>query len=370
MEETSTTTAPAPTAEEADRAARTSRRSFLGTAAGLTGVALATGAWRPAGEPRTESPIRSYSAGHFALELDKNNEGFVRSVDGGAIRAEVIAEEPRADYYVKKHIGPPKYEDFELDIDFAMSKDVYQWINGAWTGTLLRKSGAIVAADYNMNAVSRREFQDALLVETAIPACDGGSKDPSYITLRFAPELIEKKPASGKLSGITATKGAQKTWLPSNFRLDITKINTTKVSKIDAFTVKQTVTTDDVGESRDYEREPGKVEFGNLVVSVAETGAADWENWFKDFVIAGRNEDANERPATLSFLSSNLQNVLAHIHFLNMGIFRLEYAPAESNTDTIRRLKAHLYYERAEFHIGPIETGPGDPGACLTCTPP
>lgn len=350
MEDTTVLTR-APAEEEPAEGARSSRRSFLGTAAGLTGVALAAGAWRPANDPRSESPIsKTVTASKFALELDGSTQGFVKAVAGGAIFADVITESG-ATYYRKKHIGTPKYEDFELQIDLSMSKVVYQWINDSWTGNAQSKSGAIVAADFNLNPISRREFKNALIAEVTIPACDASSKDAAYMTLRLDPESIQKTPASGKLGGSQTSKQTQ--WLSSNFRFDIQTIDATKVSKIDEFSVKQTATG---------------LEFGNLVVTMPEssTGTGDWSKWFEDFVVKQNSGDDQEKPATLSFLSSSLKDVLAHIHFFNVGIFRLEETPQLSNADTIKKVMAHLYYERAEFHIGG-ESGPGGPPVCLVC---
>ena len=54
--------------------------------------------------------------------------------------------------------------------------------------------------------------------------------------------------------------------------------------------------TDDLGETRDYETEPGKLEFPNLEVllSAADAGVR-WKTWFDDFVLKGNNADAAER---------------------------------------------------------------------------
>ena len=361
MEDTSVTRAPE--GEGPGRAARTSRRSFIGTAAGLTGAALAAGAWRPAGDPREGSPSRSYTAGSFALELNGTVAGFVRKAQGGNISADV-ATMSSGSYYRAKHITNVRYEDFELDIDLSLAASVYQWINGSWTGGAPRRDGAIVVADQSLNALSRREFKEALITETRIPACDAASKDASAITLRFAVERSEKKAASGKVSGNLGTK--QKMWSPANFRFDIQGINATKVSKIDAFSVKQSVTESSTGELRDYDKTPGQLEYGDLVVTMSETGAADWTKWFDDFVIKGNASDSDEKPATLSFLSPDLKDVLAHIHFWNVGIYSLADAPASAG-DMLRKVIARLYYERAEFHFGPWETGPGGDPVCLKC---
>jgi len=323
----------------------TSRARFLGGAAVLAGMAAGAGAFAREGK---SADGRSYVSGNFMLDLDGAKSGFLKSVDGGGIKADVIQEPPGESYYSKKHIGNPKYEEFEIAIGAAMSKAVYDWISTSWQGNHTRKSGSIIAADFQLNAVAQRDFFNALLTETTIPSADAGSKDPAYMTLKFAPELTRKgKPSGGKLSG--PGKGEQKLWLPSNFRLTIDKVDCSKVSKIDSFTIKQSVASDDVGEQRDYLKEPGKLEFPNLTITVAETGLDDWERWHEDFVINGNNGQESEKNGSLVFLSSNRADELFEIRFFNLGIFSLSQDKAEANADTIKRWKAELYCERMEF---------------------
>ena len=51
---------------------------------------------------------RRYEAGNFFFELDGVKCGFIKSVEGGGVSAEVINEPVGPNYYVKKHIGQPK----------------------------------------------------------------------------------------------------------------------------------------------------------------------------------------------------------------------------------------------------------------------
>ena len=48
------------------------------------------------------------------MYLDGKEAGFVKAVDGGAIPAEVIHEPSGSSFFVKKHIGAPKYEELML----------------------------------------------------------------------------------------------------------------------------------------------------------------------------------------------------------------------------------------------------------------
>jgi phage tail-like protein len=332
----------------------TSRRRFLGAAAGATGVALAATVWN--GTP-AQAGERSYVSGSFFFNLDGVKTGFIKSIDGGAISADVITEAVGTSSFAKKHIGTPKYEDFALQIGFSMSKAVYDWIAASWQMNYQRKNGSIVAADFAHDAKAEREFFNALITETGIPACDAGSKDPSFLTVKFAPEFVRTKPASGKIQFETSKDAQQKLWLPQNFKLEIDGLDCTRVNKVDAFTVKQSVSTDSIGGARDYLKEPGALEFPNLKVTLPVSAGQTWFDWFSDFVVSGNNGEDNEKSGRLVFLSPNRQTELLEIKFFNLGIFKLTDDTWRSTDDQIARLTAELYCERMEFRVGPPVIG-------------
>lgn len=294
---------------------------------------------------------RSFVSGNFALALDNVNCGFVKSVAGGGISAVVINEPAGPDYLVKKHIGQPRYEDFSMEIGFSMTKGIYDWIAASWSGNYLRKTGTLTACDYEMKPTSEREFVNALITETTIPACDGASKEPAYLTVKFAPEYT-RKVAPGTSRPAADNKVEQKMWLPANFVLQIDGLDCRGVTKVDSFTVKQTAVTDDIGDARDYAKEPGKLDFPNLRITLTENSAAAWEKWHEDFVIIGNNDEGFEKNGCLIFLSPNRKNEIARIELKNLGIFKLDQMKGEANADHVRRVTVELYCEKMVFSYG------------------
>jgi len=97
----------------------------------------------------------------------------------------------------------------------------------------------------------------------------------------------------------------------------------------------------------------GALEFPNLRIELAASSAETWRAWFSTFVIAGNSTTANEKSGSLSFLTPNLASVLATISFQNLGIFRLEAAPAAASGE-VSRLVADLYCERMDLAIGSL----------------
>jgi hypothetical protein len=236
---------------------------------------------------------RSFTAASFGLVLDGAHCGFVRSAEGGEAAADVIAELASADRFIHKHLGSLKYEDIILQIDLSMAPEVYAWIADSWNGAFERKNGAIVVYDAEFKARSQLEFFNALVVETAIPAMDGSSKDACFMTLKLAPEYTRISIRSDKAATqIDMVK--QKQWLPSNFRLDIDGLDCSKVSQIDSFAIRQS-RVDPIGERRDNELEPTSLEFPNLRIALAESGAQSWIDWYEDFVLKGNNGEDREK---------------------------------------------------------------------------
>ena len=301
---------------------------------------------------------RSYVSGNYVLTLDGVNCGFLKSVDGGTIFAEVIKEPPGPSHFVKKHIGQPKYEEFEVHVGFNADKALYDWIAQSWAMKYQRKSGSIVAMDFQLNAKSQRQFTSALITETTIPALDGSSKEPAYLTIKFAPETIRTLKSADKPAGDYG-KSEQKMFLPSNFKLEIDGIDCSKVNRIEPLTVKQTTVTNDIGEARDAQKEPGKLEFPNLKITVAEVAAESFLAWHEDFVIKGNNGEKNEKNGSLTLLTPNRKEVLARIKFFNLGIFRVQPQKTEANADAIKRVEVEMYVERMEFEVMPAGSGTG-----------
>src|SRR4029079_1541286 len=106
---------------------------------------------------------RSYVAGNFALELDGVNNGFVRSIEGGDLAADVVSFTEGTDNFERKHIANFKYEDFTMQIGQSMGRPVYDWISDTFDKKYSRKNGAIIAADFNYKTRQRADFMDALI---------------------------------------------------------------------------------------------------------------------------------------------------------------------------------------------------------------
>jgi tail tube protein gp19 len=273
------------------------------------------------------------SVGRFHLELGGKPCGFVDSVEGGGVAAEVVTEGPGAEHYLKKHLGKTSPEPIELTLGLAMAPAVYGWLADAWNGKRTPRDGRIVFVDATFKATQEIEFRGAVVASVTFPKLDAASKDPGRFTVMLEPEETSTRKASETLKGATSTKTKQ--WIASNFRVDVDGLDGKQVAKVDSFTVATT------GEPIDF---PG------LRVSIAESGAGTWRAWHEEFVVKGHNE-GSEKSGALVLLDPTLKDEIGRVALAGVGIHRLAREKAEANVDAVARVVAELYCERMELAL-------------------
>jgi phage tail-like protein len=309
--------------------------------AGLEAVRGATGTTKTA-DAAVQADARTFVAGHFALELAGAPAGFLQSVEGGDATADVVVEKGEEGCFAGKHIANVRYEQIALECGLGMSAAFYEWLQSTLQCRFSRKDGAIIAADFNFKELTRLSFTEGLITEFGMPALDAASKDVARMTVSISPERTQRMKGSGNTVTPCGPTKAQKKWLASNFRLTIDGLDCTKVNKVDAFTIKQGVTPDNVG-----------VEVPNLVITLAESSGQSFYDWHEDFVIKGNNGPESERKGMLEYLSPNLADALFTINFQHLGIFKLAPDKVEAGNEQVRRLKCEMYCEDVVFTVGP-----------------
>ena len=291
-------------------------------------------------------PGRRSESGNLFLTLEGVKCGPVRSAEGGFVTADVVVSQPAAGDFANKHISTVRYEPFVVAVGFSNAAPVYDWVADTWKNKFQRKSGSLVFTDYKLEAKGEREFKDALLTEASFPALDAASKEQGFLTLKFRADLVKQKTASGKQDAAAAKA---KEWLRSNFRLQIDGLDCTKVTKIEALSVKSKVKEDQVGPLKESQLEPTTLEFPNLEITLNEVSSKTWFDWVEDFVIKGNNDDSNERSGTIQLLSADAKTELARIKLFGLGIYQLQTL----STAKVSSVKAELYCRRMELVVKP-----------------
>jgi len=305
---------------------------------------------------------RAYGISKYYIELQHTFAGFVKNLSGGDATADVVLEKLGSDHLTKKHLGNVKYEEVSFQCGTGMSKELYNWINTGFNQTSHnrgREDGAIVFQDYDGGEQSRLTWHNGLITELGMPPLDASSKDACNMTIKFKPEITRKTWAAAGKFTVPQDAAKQKKWLPANFRLRIDGCENgcRKVNKIDGLTVKQVTAENSVGEQRDYQQEPVRVEIPNLVITLPESHADEFYAWHENFVIKGNNGEDQEKGGTLEYLTPNLTDApLFTLHFFHLGVFKVTADKNEASGDPIRRLKVEMYCEdiRFDFNGGAV----------------
>lgn len=190
-------------------------------------------------------------------------------------------------------------------VGFYGNSGIMQWLEKSVGGSVksdwvtntcaIRKSGLATGIGYvGLNPV-----------EITFPACDADSKDPAGIQIACSAQDRMKIPVPDevKLKAAYNTAKKQKAWLCSNFRLRIGDLPCSRVNKVDAFTVKQSVADLDGDGVLDVFYLPDELSF-TLPMADAAPFQAAYQATYDDKPI--------EYPATLDYLDED-GNVLASI---------------------------------------------------------
>jgi hypothetical protein len=223
-------------------------------------------------------------------------------------------------------------------------------ISSILRGTNNPRNGSITTLDFDYKPVTQIDFTGALLTEVTVPALDASSKDSAYLTLKLLPESARSKKPSGE--AVKAAGAKEKAALIANFKFELDGVDGTRVSKIDSFTIKQIIASDDIGIFRENTKHPIRREIPNLKVTFSDASRPSWQQWADDWFINGKHSESDERSGSITFLSSDMKTPLLRIKLSHVGLVRLGSEKMEASAEQIRRSQADLYVEKIEFDLG------------------
>jgi phage tail-like protein len=300
---------------------------------------------------------RTYAGGNFTLELDGLDAGLLTSAEGGGFKSEPIGEQVGGENLVTRYPGRQRFEEITVQVGGAMSPDFWKWVSDSIAGKPSRKNGAIVSRDYDSNERSRRTFYDALIAEIQFPELDAKSKGPKILTVKIAPERIafDERGGPKPSSGPGGAMRTQKRTTPINFRLRLDGLEeqaAKRVSKIEAFSVKQQIIANPMGGLLYERKEPGRIEFPTLSLHLPELDAGPWMKWWEQFVGKGEHVQKNERTGSIAYLNSDLTQTIINVDLYGVGITGVTFAKMEAAGDVVRTVKVDLYVESLRVEAG------------------
>lgn len=302
---------------------------------------------------------RSYSAAHFVLELDGNNAvGVIRSVDGGGVKSEIMTYQMGNNHALWRQIGKPKYEDLKLEFGMSMSKEFYAWIESFFGGTIVRRTGSILAGDFYFQERARRDFSEALISEITFPKLDGSDKNPCYMTATIVPETLRFKKGSNRSLETAVGKMTQKLWTSANFAFQIDGFRDAcrRVTKIDSFTIKQQIHEYHAGHLRDPIRVPGILEFPNLSFSLPESDAQPFIKHYTKYGIEGALQPATRHTGSIT-CNDNAGKTLCTVSLSGVDIASVSPEKSDATSDEIKQVRVEVVVESMTFKHEPDAVG-------------
>ena len=295
---------------------------------------------------------RSYSAAHFALELDglTDQQSTIRSIEGGGVKVDVMTYQQGGMYDRWKQLGKPKFDDIKLQIAATSSSPMYAWIEKFFTGTPDRRNGAIVAADFYYKERARREFKEGLITELSFPKLDATDTNAAYLSVNVAVEDIQYKAGKPDAKLAVSLPNSQNLWTCCNFTFELDGFNTDNVTKIDGFTIKHTVIEYHSGGRLTPTKTPSAVEFPNLTFYIPESDLQPYSDYVTNKTNLAYTNPVRQSPrhGRLTALDTEGRE-LFYVTFMGADIVGLTPDNSSAQSEDIKQVKVELYTESMSF---------------------
>jgi phage tail-like protein len=303
------------------------------------------------------TPPRAYSAAHFGLTIDGFDElGLFRSIEGGGMKIDVMTYQTGGSPGLTRQPGKAKFEEFKVQCGMAMCRPFYNWLQEFFTGTCGRRSGELLAADFQYNVRARRQFTNALITEVTMPKLDAGDKGAANLTVSIAPDEMQFQKPDGKKLRVPQRTLEQKLWASCNFEFTISGYETVtdQASKVDSFTVKQKTVDYHVGALRSPFKHPGRIELPNLTFYVPEAHAYPLLERVQKASKTGNKET---KPLQGSLVTlSNERTPVFHIDFTGGEIASASIDKSDAGSEDIKQVKFEMAIQSLKFSHVDIDT--------------
>jgi hypothetical protein len=292
--------------------------------------------------------------GHFVLDINGENAGFVKKFSGFAMEADIVSNDLGPDNVQKKHVANFRWTPGKAAIGIGMGKECYQWIKAAFDKGGATKSGSLIAADFNYQAISVQAFRDALVTSLTVPKLDGSSKEAAYFDLEFEVEQVRWSTGGGEdIRGKVGPK--PKPWLCSNFRFEMGGLPCNRVASVDTFTWKCAVASDQVGTVRVPTKHPAKVTVPDIKVSISMADYQAWAEAAKKWFVDGQHLEENEMQGRIVFLEPGMKEEIGSIDLIHCGFKKFSQGDFEATGESIARFNVELYVEKMAFRLNSFD---------------
>jgi len=242
----------------------------------------------------------------------------------------------------KKHISNIGFEPITIETILPLSPALAACVADLCTNQTNPKTLQLTNLDSSGSVVGTSlQARNAQLTEMRFPALDAGSKDTLRLTLVFVAEQIRAAPTTATTTPTTRHAAAPSV---SNFQINITGLNTSRVSRIEPFIIKRVLPNDNIGILRQPTVQSNPTTFPDLSLNFGEVSPTDWSTWRDDFFVNGKHLESDEKDGSLLILASDLHTVLFSLQLSHIGLLCFSSQPDANNLPN--RPRADLYCEQ------------------------
>lgn len=300
-----------------------------------------------------------FTTGHFKLVIDgKPITAYIKSVEGGLIKAQSVEEPVGHDNIRRRHLGTREIEPISIEFGMAGSGWVLDLVDKFIVQRKhTRLNGEIVHADANMVAQYRYEFSNAVVTELSFPKLDGKSKDVALVKVKLQPQDIKFSLGDNrKLNPDGIEK--QKQWHTSNFRVTFDNGKDARyVTSVEGMTFKLGHKPMQLPDQYRPDVVPTKVEMPKLAVTMPLLRSAGFIAWYDKAVanqLAGGTADATgavdtkggsgyETSGSIEYLDHTMTKVLYTLEMFGIGMESFSIAKSEANAEGSKMAKFDFY---------------------------
>jgi phage tail-like protein len=296
---------------------------------------------------------RTAAASRFVLELDGQHAAQIKELSGGDWENDVALSDHGPMQMQSKMGTVIKFAPFKAKVGISQAGPMNEWIRASWARQYATKSGAIVTADFNLDALTRRDFVGALISKVTLPTFDAKAKEAAFIEVEWEAENVLDSPAGGgKIKGDYG-KAHLKNWIPANFKFDLAGLTEAcgRVSKIDSFSWVQKISKDYVGPLRHATLHPSSVTIPHLKITLSAADYGPWRDWAKAWFHDGKSTADYHKDGFIEFLSTDMSQSIGRIDLKQCGLKKVTAPPMKANTEDIASVVVELFVEEMEFNM-------------------
>jgi hypothetical protein len=281
----------------------------------------------------------SFASGNFFLEIDGHAAGRIVSVRGGGTDARVTTQEvtgPGEKKIFQKSISAARFCDVTLRVQpYALSEPLKTWVQDFVGQGGMINNGAILMADHLGELTQRMEFTSAYISEVRFPTMDASDNSQGYIDVKIHPAQAETKKESGRAPSTPNPRG----WIAGNFSLSLAGLPTNALSRVESLSLRR-------------KSDSAPLEISDLSILVREQDADKFIEWYKKFVLEGRNQPRDEKTGRIEMLSADLRTSPVSLNLQGVGITGFSLFK-ENHGSSVSRVMMNFYLQGVELEFNP-----------------